>query len=1379
MIKSNSFLIALLFFAFSHNLYSQTIIDTRGLPNPPEGCEIGLSVDTLDSCYSDNSVHVTLYGNPTECGPFLLNFGDGTIITTTNFDHFHNYCDTGTYNIFVMFANYYTANVPSKIWRVNNNNFNVNFSVFVDSTCYPATYAFVNTSKCIAPEFDTIGRQLNFIWSYGDGSPYDTAFNGSHQYFAKSNSQYTVTLTGYINNCAVVSKSIKLITLPWDSIEANFYKQNPLYNFKYLCENEPDTSLLYPTNCGYTYVWHPGIFFQDSITNNPIFKGGLGDCFERIDYDVNVDVYWNNIHLYDDYFTYGVFKDISNIHTINSQTQALCAGVITRVKPYKAIECGTIKYFKWNIPNININDDEIAEPLVIFGDTNSYTFYTNYYNCNIKAFKCSETSFNQRFLVLGKELPPSFGYTRVSGNTYQFLATTPFGTSDHQYYWDFGNGKYDTGANVVLQNLAGDYYVKLTVKNSCGKQNSSTILIHFDPVYSNYNKNNCTNDNSFINYTYNGNLRISTNQLWSVNNRAYNGIITIDSATTLTINGITIQFGMNSKIIVSRGGRLVIQNSILKGVEKIISLGDTCKGMWQGIEVYGNPLFNHITNLNNHGKLSITGNSKIYDAHIAIFVGKKVACIPQQNEFCSNTRGYLKWDPNYGGGIIEVQDVEFRRNAIDIEFSPYIPNTGNPNINANRIRNNKFYGGKTLDPGYDLKNTVSALPYPNVNNRYYAEANNLGRTSRQIKAYKIYNIGIYDNIFNNAVYGIDLIDTKASIKKLNSFNGNEFERLDFGISSMYTFSGINYPQTILGNSFNKIKTAAIKIDGGKIIQIKSNKFGTNLNPVSNQSDNPRGIYMYAVSNFSISDNNFYRLDTAIIILESGIEGGKINADPSGNTFTQCKQGVMTSGENFNLQIRCNDYINLEPNEYINRNWNIAGILPNQGSGIDHTSPSGNEFLPPENKAIFSTSPFYYYAHSRAEDNSFATLPTVASGSIGWDVNHIQNTGFVKQNSSCITIPPCSPNCDQALQLNSQRRQSLLDNYEEMMSNLDGGNTILLLSSLTSNTISSNELKNILIENSPLSEEVMSELINNFQKLTQQDLASVFELNLPVQDQLWEDISYYLIPNLSTSTNNFIKALQYGAGEFETLYSLEQQYINELNNQQQILEEIVLTEIAAESPEQAEIRLAKETNSNKQTSISSYLAKGDFVNANSIIQELEITNEADQDWLDMASIPTNLLQAEKLDWNYISNTQEEIIQQFAVSSYSPIVHANARAILYLLYGTEFPLVDQNHTWNSSRKAYRDIKKHLTNTQTLFNPFPNPTKNVLNIPYLCNTDNCSMLIYDFLGKEIEIIRLEKGYHTKTIETTNLAAGVFVILMKDGSDNKINYKKFVVQK
>ncbi len=258
----------------------------------------------------------------------------------------------------------------------------------------------------------------------------------------------------------------------------------------------------------------------------------------------------------------------------------------------------------------------------------------------------------------------------------------------------------------------------------------------------------------------------------------------------------------------------------------------------------------------------------------------------------------------------------------------------------------------------------------------------------------------------------------------------------------------------------------------------------------------------------------------------------------------------------------------------------------------------------------------------------------------------------------------------------------------------------------------------------------------------------------------------------------IKALQYGSSEFETLYSLEQEYINELNNQQQIIEEMVLTEIESESPEQAETRLAKETNSNKQTSISTYLAKGDYINASSIMQELEFNYEADQNWIDMASISINLLQNAKYDWNFISSTQEQVIQEFALSSYSPTVQANARSILYLLYGTQFPLIDQNHSWNSSRKAHRNIKNQLIKTQSILNPYPNPTHNILNIPYFITTKNV-LFLYDCFGKEIQKINLEKGYNTIKLETSHLSAGIYFIMLKDLSEQKLVMKKFIVQK
>jgi hypothetical protein len=1383
-ILTKKLILMLLFNLISYCSFSQRPIDTRNLPNPPAGCEIDFAVDTLDSCYNNNSIKVDIFLS-IGCGPYILDFGDGTIITTNSQFNYHNYCTPGNYLVNIMYANYFTQQVPYTFWRVSNTTFTVNFKPFVDSTCYPATYSFMNLSKCVAPEFDTSGKLLNFVWDYGDGSPMDTSFDGGHLYYAKSNASYSVRLTAYINNCAVSSTVVKIVTLPWTKISSNFYHLDPLTSFKYLCENKSDSSIFFPNPCNYQFNWHPGNLVSDSTANEPIFLGVSGICNTQLSYTLRTDITSQGIYLYSDSFTYFINSDMIGLNTINPSTQILCAGIPEKISPHKAVICGTDLYYGWS-PYV-AGPSNIIRRIITLGDSTTYTYLTSNYTCIITAFPCSDTSFTQKFLVLGKELPPNYTYNYNSDGSVTFRVTNPFGIESHRYTWDFGNGRIDTGSQVTLNNLSGDYYVKLTVTNNCGNSNSSTYLVSILPSYNaiNYNKNQCTQSSSIVGYTSTTDFHINTDQIWDSSNsnsleRKYKGTITIDSAKTLTISGITVQLGMNSKIIVKRGGRLIIQNAILRGIYKSIIPGDTCKGMWQGIEVWGNAAYNHYSNISVHGKVTISGNSQILDAHKAIFVGKRVECVPSENEFCTGTSGYVDFEPNYGGGIIDVQGCTFRRNAMDIIFTPYLPKTGNPNTNANRIRNNNFYGGKVLDPGYNTNNTVGAVPYPNHANHFYANANKQGKTSQQLKLYKVYNLGIYGNKFENATYGIDAIDSKFTVSKIGTGNGNNFQNLDYGIQSLSTLSSINFPQVISNNNFNKIKSAAIRMEGGKIITVYKNHFGS-PSLFSTPTDNPRGIYMYGVSNFNIVDNDFYRLDTSIFILESGIEGGKISSDQQdGNIFTQCKLGVMTSGNNQNLQIRCNKNLNNSANDYINRNWNIAGSLKNQGSNVDHTSLAGNEFRPSDTKDLYSTTPFNYFAHARAADNTLATIPTVAIGSTGWDTLNIQKTGFVKQNNSCTPPPPCYPNCNLALAINTQRRENLINNYEAVLESLDGyGNTEILLNSLGDLTKTSNDLKLELVTNSPLSNTVLGAILSNTQKFTEQDLLEVLTYNLPIESSLWDDIASNLFPILTNNSINLLKTLQYGDNEYETLISIEQQYLDELNNQQQILEEIVLTEIAEETPEQAAQKLAAETNANKQTAVAGYLNNGDLTNASNIIQNFNIENDADQAWVDFISIPLTLVQNNQMEWYNLSSTQLQTIENLATFSSSPKVIANARAILKLLYGTEYPMFEQNHNWNASRKSPRLMELQLLKKQTLQNPYPNPTHNEVNVPYYNENNECCIIITDLMGKVIKRFSIEKGYHVLNFTTEEFAAGMYLISLKDVNQKSLIVKKFIVQK
>lgn len=491
MKKAFQFLSQLILFVsilvVSNLSFAQTIVDTRNLPDPPAGCEIGLTVDTLDNCTNDNSIVVDIFQS-IGCGPYILDYGDGTIITTNNQFNYHNYCNIGNYVITVLYANYFTRNVPYVNWRVTNTTFSVSFVPFVDSTCFPATFSFVNTSSCIAPEIDSNGRIINFVWDYGDGSPLDTVYDGGHMYLDKSNKNYSVRLIARINNCSMSSAQLNTITIPWTKIRASFYHLDPALSFKYLCENKTDSTIYFPNSCKYDFSWHPGNLVNDSTSNEPIFLGDPGICDTQISFKLKTDISSHGIYLYSDSFTYYINHDIVGLSTANLPIQIICAGEQTKIKPYKLPICGTDVYYGWS-PYVSGDIEEISRNITL-GDTNSYTYLTGNYTCNIHAFPCSDTSFTQKFLVLGKELPPNFTNSYNTDGTVTFRVTNPYGSNSHTYTWDFGGGRIETGSVITLNNLSGSYVVKLIVTNTCGYTNYTEKQLDFLPSFNaiNYNK---------------------------------------------------------------------------------------------------------------------------------------------------------------------------------------------------------------------------------------------------------------------------------------------------------------------------------------------------------------------------------------------------------------------------------------------------------------------------------------------------------------------------------------------------------------------------------------------------------------------------------------------------------------------------------------------------------------------------------------------------------------------------------------------------------------------------------------------------------------------------------------------------------------------------
>lgn len=1035
----------------------------------------------------------------------------------------------------------------------------------------------------------------------------------------------------------------------------------------------------------------------------------------------------------------------------------VCPNTPTVINPQVTYYGGTGLYtYSWGVNITGFNNSNIFNPTVNL-PAGSYS-----YNLTIKTGDCV-ISFTQNIISINPIASLAIDETKCfePGKTKLIVSNV---SELFNYSWDFGNGLTATGPSVILP-LDGVYNITLTATNICGVQYSITQQKSFIRSFSNYNQSCCLSQIAYdINTDY---TTSSTTTNWLTANDYINATIYVNGGHTLNMNGLNLYFGPKGKIIVMQGGLLSINNTTLNGIYN--NFGLTCSGMWEGIEVWGQS--NQAQSTTQQGKLVISGTSQINDAHKAIFVGKRndcyelvisdpINCPPNNPEF----------EGGFGGGIINVQNATFNRNGIDIQLAPYSPTTS-VSVNPMVIKGNNFAGGTLRHPSYNSANTVGAIPFPNARNLYYAPANTTGVTSRHIKIYGVKNdLNFQDNVFDNAIYGIDAIDAQFNVTKASSSTGNVFKNMIYGIYISNTAATTDYPHTILENNFNKLNIA-IQIENGRYDVIKKNEFGSSTFPESTQSDNLFGIYFNNTSAFNIADNNFYRVSEAVLINSSGATGGLIDSDPEGNTFTRCKYGVRTSGNNSNLQIRCNNFSNGEPSDYFNRNWNIIGTLANQGGNTNDKAPAGNEFVTPNRKHIYSNYSFTYNRHKWGIGGStdLAILPDIASGSNSITIN---NTGFAKTIYSCSTEEePCNP-CDRPIEENTSEKIQIESDYSDMLGILDNNNTSLLLTEINSFNLNSEQLKNLLVASSPLSDISMAALIENYNRLTQAHFVTIMEHNLPMNDELWPAMEYVL-PAFTSANASILTNKQYNETGEATLTALERAYTKTLNKRQVLISHAVKLEVDT-NESKAMIRLLAEENENKQMAIGTYLSRVNTNAASINMANINTDDENDADWVTIQNIHLSLLSQGK-NWFAIDTMQENIIRTIALGEGSAAT--SAKAVLHLVFGEVFPM-QYNSSSNQRKTSIKLQTLKAFNENVLLSIYPNPSNSILNIPYKMANAGGFIEIRNVLGGLIEQHNTDKGYNLKVLDLSNYTNGIYFVTLKESNGKIISTQKVIVQ-
>jgi len=929
-------------------------------------------------------------------------------------------------------------------------------------------------------------------------------------------------------------------------------------------------------------------------------------------------------------------------------------------------------------------------------------------------------------------------------------------TGGQYYYWDFGDGTSSTANNPAhTYSQPGQYNVTLLVNSgTCGTQYTHVVCV--TPSIGTYNKNCCS---SLEQYIYNGSIHLQnqndvnsflasfTNNTWVSNFVTIRDTLFIENNLSVNLTGRTIGFGPWGKIIVTRGSQLTLDNCFLLPAGSTHDVPKPCPVMWQGIEVWGDASVNQVSPL--QGRLIVKNNTIIRDAHNAIISGRW------------NGVQFLN---AYGGGVVQISSgCQFINNAYGVRFTPY------PFVSQSRIQNSSFLGGGPADPGY---NSANIYTYPNQYNGNYAQANANQRAYAYIQTIGIRHLRIEGNTFDNAEYGIIGINSTLRVGGSNTALGNTFSNIANGEVHGNFFNSAFYNNRIESNTYvqNQIPVQSWNGLGDRIVgnDITSGAFV--------------GIASVSSRSITINDNliggPIAGCLLGVSVSNTGSTGGLIGYSATGNIFTSCVNGVWAHGNNPALQIRCNTHVNPSGNGYA-RNWANFNVLANQGNLpiLNHKYPAGNRFtqFSPLRNQIYSTSLFDYYSHSAdPAGNPVTVIPTTSAiaGNILTSGNII-NTGIQQTSTSCDPgpLPPVNAASLDAADLVVEVLET---EKTAIQIQIDGGQTQYLLNAINSN-MGSAQLKQLLINNSPLSDTVLISYINKigtppglFKDVVIVN-SPVSQIVRPILTNKTSTLPPGIAAQILSAQNSQNRTLSVVDAELasainrrQVIYNQHQEYYSEQYVIDSIYLDSIHTLLTRENSHDAKVAL-----------VAIYIVEKQFSNAGSILNTLNPQSDAETAEKDLLSMLL-LLYSSGRDVFSMNSAEIQIVRDISTLPYDCSARASARVILFTAFGE--PLIfefDGNENRSSSASNISDS----TLADNLSDPFPNPAATEVN--FICSSaENSSSTInvYDASGKLVFSSALPGHRTIVSINTKNWSAGIYCAVIVSEAE-VVQRKNFVV--
>lgn len=389
---------------------------------------------------------------------------------------------------------------------------------------------------------------------------------------------------------------------------------------------------------------------------------------------------------------------------------------------------------------------------------------------------------------------------------------------------------------------------------------------------------------------------VTTNTVWNLKMNFPTDLI-IKSGQTLTLGSdAVLNMAPGTRIIVERGGKLIVDGA---------TLTNTCGNFWTGIEVHGHadqPHYSHYAtqialgtypvDSNDHGVVVIKNGGTIENAHVGITNVKK------------NNGAIL----THSGGIIIAEEANFINCWKGVEMYQFRPDkagsASNPKQNISRFTNCTFK--TTSDYFHD--------DYPPTDFVTLWDVHDV-----QFSGCTFENEAYADFLVDDRGNGITSIDATYQLKgrctafdtdgKCTTYQRNSFSHLTEGIS--YTAS--------LGQPFITWIDRTDFTGNAIGVQAKGTHHDFRVTrshftlPTSASVNNRRcaGIELLGSTGFTVEDNTFEQSATftgseSSAGIRIGVSGQKANRIYR-NTFTNITNGIWADDDNRGLQIKCNTF----------------------------------------------------------------------------------------------------------------------------------------------------------------------------------------------------------------------------------------------------------------------------------------------------------------------------------------------------------------------------------------------------------------------------------------------------------------------------------------